>query len=124
MCVSLCVVCTSLCEVYSVCMPDLCSMYCVSVCSCSAVHFTHTFCCTLIHAHLHLPPVDVEEEGQGNDWLYVVMTDIVSNHNQTIENLYSSIQTHPLARLLPDEPPKIYPTEVNANTAIVSQFVE
>ena len=75
--------------------------------------------------HVHsLVPADVEEEGQGNDWLYVVMADIVLNHNQTIESLYCCNQTLPLARLLPDEPPKIHPTEVNASNAIVTQFVE
>ena len=68
--------------------------------------------------------VDLEEEGQGNDWLYVVMADIIANHNQTIENLYSALQTHPLARLLPDEPPKVHPTEVSSSTAIVGQFQE
>ena len=64
--------------------------------------------------------LDLEEEGQGNDWLYVVMADIIAGHNQTIENLYS----HPLARLLPDEPPKVHPAEVSSNTAIVGHLTE
>ena len=54
----------------------------------------------------------------------MVIADIIANHNQTIQNLYSSIQTHPLARLLPDEPPKVHPTEVSATTAIVGHFQE
>jgi len=66
----------------------------------------------------------VEEEGQGNDWLYVVMADIIAAHNQTIENIYSLIQSHPLARLLPDEPPKVHPAEVSSSTAIVGHLPE
>ena len=54
----------------------------------------------------------------------MVIADIITNHNQTIENLYSSIQTNPLARLLPDEPPKVHPTEVSPTTAIVGHFQE
>lgn len=71
--------------------------------------------------------LDVEEEEQGNDWLYVVIADIITNHNHMIENLYSMIQTSktlPLARLLPEEPTKIFPAEVASSNAIVSSFTE
>ncbi len=70
---------------------------------------------------------DVEEEEQGNDWLYVVIADIIANHNHTIENLYSMVQANAhssLARLLPEEPAKIFPTEVAVSNAIVSNFTE
>lgn len=68
----------------------------------------------------------MEEEEQGNDWLYVVAADIITNHNHTIENLYSMIQGRhaPLKRLLLEEPSKIYPTEVTMDTAIVGAFTE
>ena len=68
---------------------------------------------------------DVEEEEQGNDWMYVVIADIISSHNHTIENLYSMIQAKrhaPLNRLLSDEPAKIFPTEVDISNAIVNNF--
>ena len=70
----------------------------------------------------------MEEEEQGNDWLYVVIADIISNHNHTIENLYSLLQSSntqvPLARLLPDEPSRILPTEVTSSSAIIGRFTE
>ena len=65
---------------------------------------------------------DVEEEDQGNDWLYIVIADIVSTHNQIIEGIYSMIQENkqlPLNRLLPEEPSKISPIEVDISNAII-----
>ena len=70
---------------------------------------------------------DVEEEEQGNDWLYLVIADIIANHNHTIEGLYSILQGQGhsrLSRLLPEEPAKILPTEVTQSSAIVSGFTE
>ena len=69
----------------------------------------------------------MEEEDQGNDWLYVVIADIVTSHNHTIENLYSMLQGRkqlPINRLLPEEPAKISPMEATINNAIVSNFSE
>ena len=65
------------------------------------------------------------EKEQGNDWLFMVIEDIVTAHNAFIEGVYamvSSQQQCPLARLLPEEPVKIYPTEVNENHSIVGRF--
>ena len=69
----------------------------------------------------------MEEEDQGNDWLYLVIADIITSHNHTIENLYSMVQARsqlPLNRLLPEEPSKIFPMEVAVNNAIISNFSE
>ena len=66
--------------------------------------------------------IDEEEEGQGNDWLYVVIGDIIATHNQTIENVYFSLQKSNLASLLPDEPSVINITEVKVDTAIVTKL--
>lgn len=79
---------------------------------------------TLLCCHV---TADVEEEDQGNDWLYVVIADIITSHNHTIENLYSMIQAKkqlPLNRLLPEEPPRIFPMEVALSNAIISNFSE
>lgn len=74
------------------------------------------------------PPInmlDVEEEEQGNDWLFTVIADIVGAHNLAIENLYNIIysqkQLH-LTRLLPDQPAKVLPTEVTEKNCIVGNF--
>ena len=68
---------------------------------------------------------DVEEEEQGNDWLFTVIADIVGTHNQAIENLYNIVhsqkQLH-LMRLLPEQPATILPTEVSGKTCIVGSF--
>lgn len=69
--------------------------------------------------------VDVTDEEQGNDWLYTVIADIVAAHNAFIESLYAIVSSQeqcPLARLLPDEPTRVYTTEVNDNHCIVGQF--
>ena len=88
---------------------------CMYVCVCVCEHYADA----CVRA-------DVEEEEQGNDWLYVVIADIITNHNHTIENLYSMVHTNPtsLTRLLSEEPAKIFPTEVAASNAIVSNFSE
>ena len=65
------------------------------------------------------------EEEEGNDWLYTVVADIIAAHNAFIEGVYSSVQAQrqaPLARLLPDEPAKVYPSEVDCSNCIVGKF--
>ena len=71
------------------------------------------------------PFSDVADEEEGNDWLYTVVADIIAAHNAFIEGVYSSVQAQrqaPLARLLPDEPAKVYPSEVNDSSCIVGKF--
>lgn len=65
------------------------------------------------------------EEEEGNDWLYTVIADIVQAHNSFLDGLYSSVQAQQqasLARLLADEPTKVYPTEVNECNCLVGRF--
>ena len=72
-------------------------------------------------AYIHINIADAEnEEDSGNDWLYKVISDIITNHNHTLQNLYSLIQDGPLNRLIPEEPSKIFPMEVTSSDAIVS----
>ena len=71
------------------------------------------------------PFSDVADEEEGNDWLYTVMADIIAAHNAFIEEVYRSVQTQQqasLARLLPDELAKVYPSEVNNSSCIVGKF--
>ena len=65
--------------------------------------------------------LDVEKEDQGNDWLYLIIADIITRHNHVIKSFYSVIQREkPLNRFLSEEPSKILPTEVDLNSAIIT----
>ena len=71
--------------------------------------------------------IDVEEEEQGNDWLYTVIADIILAHNATIDSVYSVIQTQKLkiqTHLMPDEPSLIYLDEVDETTCIIGELTE
>ena len=75
----------------------------------------------------HVSYIDAEEEEQGNDWLFTVISDIVSAHNATIDSVYSVMEAQNLemqAYLLPDEPNWIYPNEVDKTTCIIGEFTE
>lgn len=82
--------------------------------------------CHIFHCHILLSLsvviyLDVEKENQGNDWLYLVIADIITRHNCTVKNFYSVIQKEkPLNRFLSEEPSKILPTEVDLNSAIIT----
>lgn len=73
-----------------------------------------------------MPVVDVEEERQGNDWLFLAIADITRNHNHIIESLYSMIQANksPLTRLLSEQPTKISLVEVTSSCALVSNTLK
>lgn len=73
-----------------------------------------------------LPLVDIEEEGQGNDRLYLVIADIITTHNHIIGTIYSMIQAEqlPLSRLFPEKPAKISVAEVTSSSAIISNISE
>ena len=67
----------------------------------------------------------VADKEEGNDWLYTVVADIIAAHNAFIEEVYRSAQAQrqaSLSRLLPDEPAKVYPSEVNDSSCIVGKF--
>ena len=70
-------------------------------------------------------PLDAADEEEGNDWLYAMAADIITAHNAFIEGVYSAVQAQrqsPLARFLPDEPSKVYPSEVSTSNCIVGKF--
>lgn len=71
--------------------------------------------------------LDVEEEEQGNDWLYTVIADIVLAHNAAIDSVCSVMETRKLAtqtHLMPDEPSWIYLDEVDEMTCIIGELTE
>ena len=70
-------------------------------------------------------PPHVADGEEGNDWLHTVMEDIIATHNAIIEDIYSSVQAegHPsLACFLPDEPAKVYLSEVTYSHCIVGKL--
>ena len=67
--------------------------------------------------------IDVENEDQGSDCLYVVIADIINNHNQTIRDMPQANTNKLLEGLIP-EPSKILPTEVTPDTALIKGFTE
>ena len=67
---------------------------------------------------------DVEDEEKGNDWLYLVIADIATRHNQMLENFYSASRQGSMARFLPDEPAKIMPSEFDSCSAIVDDSTQ
>ena len=64
-----------------------------------------------------------ENEDKGNDCLYVVIADIVNNHNQIIWDMLQANTNKLLEGLVP-EPSKILPAEFDSNTALIGGFSE
>ena len=66
---------------------------------------------------------DVEEEEQGNDWLYTVIADIILAHNSFVEGP-RLVPSQPFRRLLPDDQATAfaYPQEITTANCIVPQF--
>ena len=64
---------------------------------------------------------DVEEEEEGNDWLFTVIADIITAHNDMVE-LPKQVASQPFSRLLPDEQAKAYPQEITTANCIIPQF--
>lgn len=67
----------------------------------------------------------MEEEEQGNDWLYTVIAEIIALHNMTIENVYTVINSRDqtrLSRLLPEQPNTVLPTEINDQNCLIGNF--
>ena len=72
----------------------------------------------------HLLPFLFQEEGEGNDWLYAVITDIATTQNLFVHTLYANIGSveageHPLSRLLTPEQPTIFLAETNEYSCLV-----
>ena len=63
-----------------------------------------------------------QEKGEGNDWLYTVIKDIVDTQNLLVQSLYANIggeQGHPLKHLVLPHPTSIYAPEANEHSCIV-----
>lgn len=66
----------------------------------------------------------LQEEGEGNDWLYAVIKDIVDAQNLFVHTLYADIggePEHRLSRLLTPDPTHIYAAEANEHSCIVGK---
>eukprot|EP00731_Ephydatia_muelleri_P026790 Em0018g890a len=63
---------------------------------------------------------DTPEEEEGNDWLYIVMADIINTHNNFIQGLYTMTGSQCLS-VLPSDPPKIPLTEFTLSHCIVGR---
>ena len=64
---------------------------------------------------------DVEEEEQGNDWLFTVIADIITAHNDMVE-LPRQVASQPFKRLLPQQQSTAYPTEIATANCIIPHF--
>lgn len=65
--------------------------------------------------------LDVEEEEEGNDWLYTVIADIITAHNDMVE-LPKQVASQPFRRLLPNQQATAYPREITNASCIIPQF--
>ena len=65
---------------------------------------------------------DSADEEEGNDCLYTMAAGIIAAHNAFIEGAYSSVQAKQHGRLLPNEPSKVYPSEVKDFNCIVGHI--
>eukprot|EP00731_Ephydatia_muelleri_P021730 Em0014g321a len=65
----------------------------------------------------------LSEEKEGNDWLYIVIADIVNTHNNFIQGVYTMAKSQCLSvyHLLPSDPPKIPLTEFTLSHCIVGR---
>ena len=68
------------------------------------------------------PPADEADKEESNDRLCIMAADIIAVHNTFIEAVYSAVQAQHLSRFLPDEPPRVYPSEVNESSCIVGKL--
>ena len=64
----------------------------------------------------------VEEEEPVTDWLYAVISDIISNHNSIINYAALHNAQHRQLAFLPKTPAKILPMEVDLKSAIITSM--
>ena len=67
-------------------------------------------------------PTDEVDQEETNDMLYIVASDIIAAHNTFIKEVYSSVRAQHLPHFLPDEPPRVYPSEVSDSSCIVGKL--
>ena len=63
----------------------------------------------------------MEEEEEGNDWLFTVIADIITAHNDMVE-LPRQVALRPFLRLLPQQQSTAYPREITTANCIIPQF--
>ena len=63
----------------------------------------------------------MEEEEEGNDWLFIVIVDIITSHNAMVD-LPNQVASQSFRRLLPDKQAKAYPQEITTTSCIIPQF--
>ena len=63
----------------------------------------------------------MEEEEEGNDWLFTVIADIITAHNDMVE-LPKQLASKPFLRLLPNQQAQAYPHEITTASCIIPQF--
>ena len=73
-----------------------------------------SWCCLYVRT-------DVEEEEQGNDWLFTVIADIITAHNDMVE-LPRQVASQPFKRLLPQQQSTAYPGEIATANCIIPHF--
>ena len=67
-------------------------------------------------------PTDKVDQEESNDRLYNVAADIIAAHNTFIEEVYCSARAQHLSHFLPDEPQRVYPSEVSDLSCIVGKL--
>ena len=65
--------------------------------------------------------VDAEEEEERNDWLFTVIADIITAHNDMVE-LPRQVASQPFLRLLPLLQSTAYPREITTTNCIIPHF--
>lgn len=63
--------------------------------------------------------LDAEIEGRGKDYVYELIMEIITDHNETIQRFYESMK-NVNCLLLPDQPFEIHPNEVTSDSMIIS----
>ena len=76
-----------------------------------------SYCYYTFYVYSHCS--DGEEEA-GNDWLFIVIADIITAHNAMLD-LPRQLASQPFIRLLPNKQTEAFPNEITATHSIVPQ---
>ena len=58
------------------------------------------------------------EEEEGNDWLFIVIADIITAHNDMLD-LSQQVACQPFLQLLPESQSTAYPREITSANCII-----
>ncbi len=72
---------------------------------------------------LFIPYSDTENEGQGKDYLYQLINEITTNHNDTLHRFFTAAKERN-SLLLPESPLEVLLTEVTSDCLIISNSKE